>query len=50
MKVQNTLEHKCSGVIAFFSVVALINRQQYALPVPGMLLLAFLAPTALAHG
>ena len=38
------------GLIAFFSVVALLNRRQYALSVSGMLLLASFVPTALAHG
>ena len=38
------------GLIAFFSVVALLNHRHYALSIPGMLLLASLVPTALAHG
>ena len=38
------------GFVSFFAVVTLLNHRQYALSVPGMLLLASLVPAALAHG
>jgi len=36
--------------ISFFAVVTLLNHRQYALSIPGMLLLVSLVPAALAHG
>ncbi|HKD48169.1 MAG TPA: DoxX family protein [Rhizomicrobium sp.] len=38
------------GFISFFAVVTLLNHRQYALSIPGMLLLVTLVPAALAHG
>lgn len=38
------------GFIGFFAVVTLLNHRQYALSIPGMFLMIFLVPAALAHG